>query len=83
MVEGRRGSQGGYGIKAPLDSLTIYDIYIVINGEIYVGECMQQGYDCPNNIGDKKCMLHKELRRLQNEFIRSMRKQSLSQILDL
>lgn len=83
LVEGRRGSQGGYIIKASLDSITFYDVYTVINGDIYIGECMQLGYICPNNSEGKKCMLYNELRRLQNEFIRSMREQSLSQVLDL
>lgn len=83
LVEGRRGAQGGYGIKASLDSFTLYDVYIVINGDIYVGDCMQQGYVCPNNAGDKNCMIHSGMRRLQDEFARSMREQSLSQVLDL
>lgn len=82
LVEARRGAHGGYRIKANLDSLTLYDIYTVINGDMYVGDCMRQEYVCHNNGGDKRCKVHNEMCRLQDELIRSMRAQSLAQILN-
>lgn len=80
FVVSRRGANGGYQlIKDPRDIL-LYDIYVAIEGEIYINECLQDGYICPNRA---TCMLHNEMYKLQEEFIGRLKERSIYTILEM
>lgn len=83
IVQGYRGAQGGYKLNMPLDKVTLYNVYIAIEGELYINECMQEGYDCPNNPGGSHCAVHRELGNMQNSLINSMQSRSLADILQV
>jgi len=81
IVRGYRGVNGGYQIAASLDTVTIYDIYTIIEGEMYINECMRGEYNCPNRIDGKECEIHKQLRSVQEQFIQIMKCKSLKKII--
>jgi len=83
FVKGKRGAEGGYRLAAPLSSVTLYDIYLAVEGKIYINECLREGYTCPNNEDGQGCAVHKALCGLQNEIALLLKKSSLAEILSL
>jgi len=81
IVRGYRGVNGGYQLIVSLDTVTIYDIYTLIEGEMYINECTQGEYSCPNNIDGKECEIHKQLRSVQEQLIQIMKGKILGEII--
>lgn len=77
-----RGTNGGYRLVADTKDISLYDIYAAVEGGMYLNECLQEGYDCPNNIGGKTCAVHRELCELQKDFIAELRKRNMKDILE-
>ena len=83
MVKSFRGKQGGYQLAVQADEITMYDIYVVVEGELYINECMRSGYKCPNNANGKFCAIHHELRDMQAHIKDKMQQRSLARILKM
>lgn len=81
IVSGKRGAGGGYRLIKPHDAVTLYDVYIAVEGAIYINECLREGYDCPNNPDGQGCMVHKALNGLQEQLAGMLKQQSLAEIL--
>lgn len=47
MVKVFRGVQGGFSLNIPLSELTLYDVYTVINPELFIVECVDPNFECP------------------------------------
>lgn len=82
IVEGVRGTTGGYQLIASLDDFNLYDVYSAIEGNLYVNACMQPEYACPNNSGGKKCNVHLGLIDIQNQIIDVLQRHSMAEILN-
>lgn len=81
FVKGYRGSLGGYKLTVQPQAVNLYDIYTAIEGELYINECLQEGYRCPLNDDGKHCTIHKELAKMQNKFIEELSQRSLADML--
>lgn len=81
ILKGYRGVRGGYELIAKLTDLSLYDIYLAIEGELIFNECMKEEYNCPNNINGKQCRVHKELAGLQHDVITRMQALNMAFIL--
>lgn len=80
LTKGIRGPNGGYQLAADPRSITFYDVYVAIEGCVYLSDCMQEGYVCPNYKNG--CTIHKELKLLQNQFIQGMKEHYLIKALE-
>ena len=69
-----RGQGGGYRLLCDLNETTLLD-------NLLLNECLEGGYVCINNSGEKVCTVHKELCRIQNVLIAELKANTLAQIL--
>lgn len=81
IVESSRGVNGGYKLTKKLRDISLYSIYIALEGALHLNECMVAGYKCPHNDGEESCCIQKELCILQNEFVDKLRSRDLHSVL--
>ena len=55
--------------------------WVAIDDELLLNECLQSGYQCPNDTHEKPCRMHAEMGRLQNLLVAGMKEKTLDQIL--
>ena len=79
---GFRGAQGGYELASKLSEVSLYNIYEAVEGELCLNECLKEGSRCPNNEGGKRCTVHKELGKMQKEFMAQMKSRSMAEVLE-
>lgn len=83
FVMSSRGVNGGYQLVKDLRDLSLYDIYLVIEGDIYINECLQHSNICPHIRNSKNCTLHTEMQKIQEEFVARMQGSSLYSIFEM
>lgn len=81
IVKGQRGANGGYKMTKPYDEITIYDVYVAIEQDLYINECLKPECNCPHNSCDKKCLIHMELIKLQAQIAEMMKKRNIAEML--
>lgn len=81
IVKSFRGSNGGYALKKPTKELTLLDIYLAVEPEFYMIECMNPGKACVHNQPDCGCMVHKELGRIQSLLVKELSAKSIDEIM--
>lgn len=83
IVRGYRGVHGGYALNKELSELTLYEIYTAIDPDMFIIECLDEGYNCTKNGTDRQnCMIHKELAQIQKELWNLLKRKNLQQIMD-
>lgn len=78
LLESYRGSNGGYALKVPLESLTLYDVFTVIDPDLLITECAGHSHTCSRNTGEHTCQVHREFCRLQNLMMEELKSRPLS-----
>jgi len=81
LVQNKRGPSGGYILIKPLDTFTMYDVAIAIDGNMFIFECLRSDKQCPNNSKTTPCSVHAEFIRLQGNLVSQMRAKSMAEIL--
>lgn len=79
LIKSYRGSNGGYALKAQLDSMTLYDVFMVVDPKLLITECVGHSYACSRNTKEHICQVHGEFCRLQNLIIQELRSKPLSE----
>ena len=83
LVRGYRGVHGGYVLNCDLDQVTLYDIYMTIDPDLFIIDCLQPGYDCARNGADgEMCTVHSELCEIQQELCRMLQRKSLKKLIN-
>lgn len=83
FVTSSRGAGGGYQLAKDPQDISLYDVYVAVEGEVYINECLQEGYTCPHIHNRPICLIHNEMRNIQNEFVSRLQQRSISSILEL
>lgn len=78
LIESYRGSSGGYALKQPLDRLTLYDVFTVIDHDLLITECAGHSHTCSRNTGGHVCLVHGEFCRLQRLMMQELKSKPLS-----
>ncbi|MDD6212741.1 MAG: Rrf2 family transcriptional regulator [Clostridiales bacterium] len=81
IIRSFRGAKGGYKLQTPLDELTLYDVFVNIEREFLLTECLEDQYDCVNNSSEKSCQFHNELCRIQKVLLKECQSKSIAEIL--
>ncbi|MCL2045321.1 MAG: Rrf2 family transcriptional regulator [Oscillospiraceae bacterium] len=81
LIKSHRGRQGGYQLETKLEDITLYDIMVAINDDLFINACMKPGYDCPLNPDGNQCGVHKEFCRIQEQIINILQEKSISEII--
>ncbi len=82
-VRGYRGVHGGYALSKNTDSLTLLDIYLAIDPDMFIIECLDPEHKCARDGADgEPCMVHRELAAIQTELWNMLKRKNVRQILE-
>lgn len=82
IVKSFRGSNGGYALKKSLEELTLLDVYLAVEPDFYMIECMNPDKACIHNQSDCGCKVHRELCRIQNTLVNELRAHTIAEIME-
>ena len=80
VVKSERGNKGGYYLNISLDDVSLYDVVSLLEDDVAITHCMKE--DCERNRLDEPCLVHQELRRVQDIMENELKKKKMSEILD-
>ena len=85
IVRGFRGVHGGYSMNRDTSELTLYDVYMAVDPDMMIIDCMDPDYDCTRNHpeGGKLCQVHKELAQIQKELWKLLQRKTLKELFDI
>lgn len=83
IVKSFRGSNGGYALKKSLGELTLLDVYLAVEPDFYMIECMNPEKACVHNQSDSSCKVHRELYRIQKQLARELSAHSIKEIMEM
>jgi Rrf2 family protein len=77
-----RGVEGGCRLTADLEKTSLYDLIEAMKADHLVSACMQLGFQCAwRRNGASRCMVHEQLRHIQEVLDTELRRHSLRNIL--
>lgn len=79
ILASTRGIKGGFKIKKPIDTLTLYDIIEVIDGPLGLNKCLLDGYECSR---EKYCPVHIVWEEAQEELKKVLTKKTIKNLID-
>lgn len=79
LIKSIRGNAGGYQLTKAPDKITVLDVYMVMNPQSMLNECLREDVICPRNVDDS-CKLHYELKRIQDILYKELDKCTISEI---
>ncbi|WP_315167987.1 RrF2 family transcriptional regulator [Metaclostridioides mangenotii] len=74
---------GGYKLLSDPKQTTLLDVISALDDDIYINDCLEDGFNCANNTGDKVCMVNRELCRIQKIVMNEMSKYTLYEVLTM
>ena len=83
LLQSEVGRAGGVRMLCSLDKLSLYDIINVIDPSRHIFKCVHGDNHCKQNTDKRPCLIHQELKRLQNIMERELKKKSMKDILGL
>jgi len=66
-----RGHKGGFVLGKPANEISIYDVYLCMEGELRINDCLENGEPCEHGK-QVKCKLHSILYGKQEKWIEEM-----------
>ena len=63
-----QGQRGGYILGKPANEISIYEVYLCIEGELRLNGCLETGGLCEHGE-DVKCRVHNMLYGIQDDLI--------------
>lgn len=79
-VRTTRGKNGGTVLTCDLTSKTLLDLIMVIDGDMQINECTEEGYTCAWCQSHGRCRAHELLCVLQNDFYERLDSISLAEL---
>ena len=81
-IKSYRGTNGGYRLKASLEKVTLYDVFLTIDRNLFITSCTKKEFQCNRNQAENPCMVHKEFLRLQDMIEKELKSRSLLEIMN-
>jgi len=79
MLKTIKGQKGGFVLGRPANEISIYDVYICMEGELRLNKCLETGELCEH--GKRvDCKVHGMVYGLQEEMIEKMSSVSIADI---
>lgn len=66
-----QGRNGGYKLNKSASEISIYDVFLAIEGPLEVNRCLKEGADCARNEGNG-CKFHTFFDNMQTNMIGTM-----------
>ena len=81
LLASAQGRNGGYQLSRPAHEISLYDVFVSVEGELQISRCLGGGGPC--SYGEvRKCRMHDGLRDLQDTMIAEMSALSLVDMID-
>ena len=80
LVLSKSGISGGYYLSRPLNEISLFDVYVAMNKNPAINECLINPMECPINK-EVGCGVHKELLRVQNILFDELKKTPISEMI--
>ena len=80
ILKSKSGVNGGYYLSKPLEETTLYDIYVAMNKNPSINECLNKPDSCPIN-NKRGCGVHRELARVQEILFEELQKTPISKMI--
>lgn len=77
FIESTRGPKGGFILKKPPQSITLYDIYTAIEGPVIQSGCPMDKQVCPF----EKCIMGGIATKVTNEMVDYFKKQTIADLI--
>jgi len=77
LLSAVQGRNGGYRLARPAQQISLYDVFLSIEGELQINRCLQNEQNCTKGEVHH-CKLHSFLRSLQDKLISEMSGQSIA-----
>jgi len=71
LVITAQGRNGGYKLARPAQEISLYDVFLAIEGELKLNRCLHKDGYCSRNAVDT-CLLHDYFYALQEDLIASL-----------
>lgn len=80
-IRSYRGSNGGYALNTDLGKLTLYDICLAVEKQIFVCNCADENFVCTRNKEEHPCKVHIEICRIQKLVVQELKAKSILEIM--
>ena len=77
LVSAVQGRNGGYVLGKPADQITIYDVFLATEGEMWINHCLKGDHTHCSRDGFKNCALRKFFGCMQQDMIAKMTAQTI------
>lgn len=82
IVEISRGAAGGCRLAADLESVSLYDLMVVMKAKDPLNACTAEGYVCPwREEHGSVCNIHENLRAIQEKIYDEYKKHSIAAVI--
>lgn len=81
IVNSFRGAVGGYQLAKEPKNITLFDIVNAVDENLFLNECLQEGYVCTRYINEESCIVHRELSRIQKLLEKSLCERTLEHLM--
>jgi len=71
IIKTIQGGQGGYVLGKPANEISVYDVYVSMEGELRINHCLEDGGLCSHGE-EVKCKVHEKLYNVQTELIKKL-----------
>jgi len=79
LLNSAQGRNGGYQLSRPGHEISLYDVFVCIEGELRISRCLGNNKRC--EYGEvKKCGMHDTFRNLQDIVVRELSAKSIADL---
>ena len=79
LLSAVQGRNGGYRLARPAHQISIYDVFLSIEGTLQINRCLQEGQHCSRGESARdSCHLHGFFRDLQGKLIEEMSNKNIA-----
>ncbi len=83
IIGSKKGAMGGYELAASPEKITICAVVETIEGPLEISRCLDGGYECSRNGGDKACCtFHRIFASLNRKIREKLEAITIAEIID-
>jgi len=77
LLSAVQGRNGGYRLARPAHQISVYDVFLSIEGALQINRCLQEDQHCSRGARED-CHLHKFFHSLQETLIEEMSSKNIA-----
>ena len=77
LLSAVQGRNGGYRLARPACQISIYDVFLSIEGTLQINRCLQDDQHCSRGAREN-CQMHRFFRSLQDKLVEEMSSKNIA-----